>query len=114
MVVYNDLSSDEPIRIFDKGVTLADDNGAAGAIPLSYRYGDISSPHLVSQEPLDVQDRHLIDCVRTGAVPLTDGENGMAVVRVLEAAEASLAEDRPVVLEDASMDRHAHRLASAL
>ena len=113
MVVYNDLSSDEPIRIFDKGVTLADGNGAAGTIPLSYRYGDISSPYLVSQEPLDVQDRHLIDCVRTGAVPLTDGANGAAVVRVLEAAQVSLAEDRPVVLAGASMNGHAHRLASA-
>lgn len=113
MVVYNDLSPEEPIRVFDKGVTLAHTNGDAEKIPLSYRYGDISSPYLVSQEPLDVQDRHFLDCVRTGMVPLTDGENGAAVVRVLEAAQVSLAEDRPVSLGLPMSDLR-DRLASVL
>ena len=113
MVVYNDLSSEEPIRVFDKGVTLAHTNGDAEKIPLSYRYGDISSPYLVSQEPLDVQDRHFVNCVETGMVPLTDGENGAAVVRVLEAAQVSLAEDRPVSLGLPVLDIR-DRLASVL
>ncbi len=115
MVVYNDLSADEPVRVFDKGITLAKESGDAGKIPLSYRYGDISSPYLVAQEPLDVQDRHFVTCVREGTEPLTGGENGTAVVRVLEAAQVSLAEDRPVALmpEVGAADT-GRRLASAL
>jgi predicted dehydrogenase len=109
MVVYNDLAAEERIRVFDKGITAAEDNGEAGQIPMSYRYGDISSPYLVAQEPLDVQDRHFISCILEAKVPSTDGENGAAVVRVLEAAQISLLEDRPVVLnESAPMQQTAH------
>lgn len=89
MVVYNDLSAEERIRVFDKGVIPADVSNL-GQIPLSYRYGEIRSPYLKTEEPLDVQDRHFVDCVATGRVPRTDGANGSAVVRVLESAEISL------------------------
>jgi predicted dehydrogenase len=113
MVVYNDLAAEERIRVFDKGVTAAEDNGDAGQIPMSYRYGDISSPYLLSQEPLDVQDRHFISCILEGKIPLTGGENGAAVVRVLEAAQISLLEDRPVALSEITFTQQASHLARA-
>jgi predicted dehydrogenase len=69
---------------------------------LSYRYGDIVVPFISPEEPLAVQDRHFIDCVATGARPLTDAENGLAVVAALEAAEASRRLGRPVLLEELS------------
>lgn len=95
MVVYNDLSQDERIRVFDKGVTPGED-ASSGRIPMSYRYGEIRSPFIDALEPLDVQDRHFLDCVANELVPTTDGANGEAVVRVLECAEISLREGRAV------------------
>ncbi len=107
MVVYNDLSSEERIRVFDKGVTPAQD-AANGQIPMSYRNGEIRSPYLTAQEPLDVQDRHFLDCVERGLVPATHGENGAAVVRVLEGAEISLREGRAVDLDGATVATNGH------
>jgi predicted dehydrogenase len=98
MVVYNDLSTEERIRIFDKGVMPSEDVGN-GQIPMSYRNGEIRSPYLTAQEPLDIQDRHFLDCVEQGLQPTTHGENGAAVVRVLEGAEVSLREGRSVDLD---------------
>ncbi len=106
MVVYNDLSSDERIRVFDKGVMAAHDS-ANGQIPMSYRNGEIRSPYLTAQEPLDVQDRHFLDCVEHSLVPATHGGNGAAVVRVLEGAEISLREGRAVDL-DAALATNGH------
>jgi predicted dehydrogenase len=113
MVVYNDLAAEERIRVFDKGVTQAEETGDAGQIPMSYRYGDISSPYLVSPEPLDVQDRHFVSCILEAKVPSTDGENGVAVVRVLEAAQISLLENRPVALGESALTQQTPHLARA-
>jgi hypothetical protein len=66
---------------------------------MSYRNGEIRSPYLTAQEPLDVQDRHFLDCIERGLLPTTHGENGAAVVRVLEGAEISLREGRTVDLD---------------
>jgi predicted dehydrogenase len=91
MAVYDDLADDERIRIYDKGV-VTPDGEELGAVPMSYRYGDITSPFIDFQEPLMIQDRHFVECCRSGERPMTDGSNGLAVIRVLEAATASLRE----------------------
>jgi len=49
-----------------------------------------------------VQDAHLIDCIRTGARPRTDGVSGLAVVRVLEAADTALRSGHEIALDDHS------------
>jgi predicted dehydrogenase len=81
-------------------------------LPMSYRYGGIFSPFISLQEPLSTQDQHFLECIRTGRQPLTDGENGLAVIEVLEAATRSLAEGMPVALEamPAYGDRKVHRV----
>jgi predicted dehydrogenase len=89
MAVYDDLANQEQLRIYDKGV-VASAQGDARTLPMSYRYGGSSSPHIQLHEPLKVQDEHFIECVLTGRRPRTDGESGLAVVQVLEAAERSL------------------------
>jgi hypothetical protein len=78
---------------------------------MSYRYGDIVVPYVSPEEPLAVQDRHFIDCVERGARPLTDGENGLAVVEALEAADVSRRLGRPVLLEEVRSDDRLARLA---
>jgi predicted dehydrogenase len=101
MVIFNDLSSEERIKVHDKGVSqgpqLGDDLTQP---PMSYRYGDVVSPHLVMNEPLMVEDEHFTDCVLSGMVPLTGGANGLAVVEVLEAAQLSAVEGREVLIEE--------------
>ena len=98
MAVYNDLADQERLRIYDKGVVMAAEQEEFSP-PLSYRYGGIFSPFVAMQEPLSIQDEHFLDCIRTGRRPQTDGENGLAVVRALEAATLSLRMGGPVPLE---------------
>ena len=57
---------------------------------ISYRTGDIWSPHVEAAEPLQNVVRHFAECVREGKRPLTDGESGLHVVRILEAAQRSI------------------------
>ena len=103
MAVYNDLETEERIRVHDKGVmvspsSLSDDDQSQ--LPMTYRYGDVTAPYFDFREPLSVEDGHFISCIRTGETPLTDGRNGLAVVRVLDAAQASLREHRAVKLDE--------------
>jgi predicted dehydrogenase len=89
MAVYDDVSRVEKLRIYDRGVesAAADDRGE---LELVYRHGQIVVPHIAWREPLRLECEHFAECVRTGARPLTDGEQGLVVVAVLEAATRSL------------------------
>jgi predicted dehydrogenase len=103
MAVYNDLSADEPIRIFDKGVVAPEDDAGLQNIPMSYRYGEIRAPYVSFQEPLSVQDREFVSCVLSGERPRTDGYSGLSVVQALEGAQVSLNTGRPVSLAEAAV-----------
>ena len=100
MAVYNDVATEEKIRIYDKGVDLPADPFDRDTLspPLSYRYGSIVSPYIDFREPLRIEDEHFVDCATSGSRPATDGESGLAVVAVLEAAENSIREQRPISL----------------
>ncbi len=102
MAVYDDLAPEERIRVLDKGVDLPLESDDLTQPPMSYRYGDIVVPFISPDEPLAVQDRHFIDCVTTGARPLSDGEDGVSVVEALQAAEFSRELGRPVLLAEVS------------
>jgi predicted dehydrogenase len=88
MAVYDDMS-DERVRIFDIGVDLhtIDEPAEAHALPVTYRTGDIVSPYIPFNEPLLVQDQHFVECVRTGRRPVTPGERGLDIVRVLASTD---------------------------
>ncbi len=89
MLVYDDTESVEKVKLYDHGVNMTDP-GSFGEFQMSYRTGDIVSPHLDACEPLGVEARHFVDSVRTGSRPKTDGASGLRVVRALERAEASM------------------------
>ncbi|MGH8003431.1 MAG: Gfo/Idh/MocA family protein, partial [Limisphaerales bacterium] len=57
---------------------------------LALRTGDILIPKVESMEPLRLECRHFIDCVRERKNPRSDGKSGLAVLKVLEAAQRSL------------------------
>lgn len=106
MAVYNDLASEERLRIYDKGVDrgldragVASADGHPEQVPMSYRIGDIVSPYIDFAEPLALEDEHFVTCIRDGTRPWTDGRNGLAVVRAVEAAQLALHEQRPVHLD---------------
>jgi predicted dehydrogenase len=97
MAVYDDVETLEKIRIYDKGVDAPPLTDSFGEFQLSYRYGNITIPHLPSTEPLRLECEHFLDCIRCGTTPLTDGRQGLAVVRILESAHASLTDGTAAV-----------------
>jgi predicted dehydrogenase len=92
MVEFDDSHPVEKLRIYDKGYDRPPDF-TEYAEYLSIRNGDIRIPMVPMAEPLELECRHFVDCVRDGKRPLTDGESALEVVRVLEAAQRSLAAD---------------------
>jgi predicted dehydrogenase len=90
MAVYDDLETLEKIRVYNKGVHAPPRTDTFGEFQLSYRYGEITIPHLASTEPLRLECEHFLECIQRGVTPLTDGENGLEVVQVLETAQRSL------------------------
>ncbi|MGB1287460.1 MAG: Gfo/Idh/MocA family protein [Aggregatilineales bacterium] len=91
MLVYDDVSPLEKLKIFDKGVEAPPYTETFGDFQMSYRYGDIVIPHISGTEPLRLECEHFIESIMAGTDPQTDGWNGLRVVRVLEAASESLA-----------------------
>lgn len=96
MLVYDDLSPDARIVLYDRGVgripTAASprDFHSFADFQLRLRSGDVIIPTLAYDEPLRTECEHFIDCVRHGCRPLSDGHQGLAVVKVLAAAQRSL------------------------
>ena len=90
MVVYDDLEPNEKIRIYDVRVERPPHYNTFAEFQYSYHYGDSYIPHIKQEEPLRALSQHLIDCIRHGARPETSGQEGLELVRILEAASESL------------------------
>lgn len=89
MVVWNDLVADEKIRVYDKGVQIASGEGIRDLL-VSYRTGDMWAPQVEQLEALHVELDYFADCIMNNKTPFNDGHAGLRVVRMLEAAEASI------------------------
>ncbi len=87
MMVFDDMESRDKLKIFNKGVIK---NNLEDRIEFNVRYGDIYIPKIEASEPLRLECLHFIDCIRNNKTPRSDGEDGLRVVRVLEAAQESL------------------------
>ena len=90
MVVFDDMQSREKLKIYDKGVDRPPDYHSFGE-SLSIREGDIAIPRIPNAEPLAAELRHFLAVASGSEVSRTPASNGVAVVRVLEAASQSLA-----------------------
>jgi predicted dehydrogenase len=108
MIVYDDLEPSEKIKVYDKGITLTDGKVANGngdtryQMLVGYRTGDMWAPQLAITEALSLELRDFVKCIEERKAPFTDGNAGLRVVRILEAATRSLAErGRVVELETA-------------
>jgi predicted dehydrogenase len=88
MVVYDDTSITEPVRIYDSSVLLARPE-TFGEYQLSYRTGEIVSPRIDIAEPLALEMRDFCNSITRGAEPRSSLQVGLDVVRVIEATERS-------------------------
>jgi predicted dehydrogenase len=90
MIVYDDLRTREKIRIYDARVERPPHYDTFAEFQYSYHYGDSYIPYLHQEEPLKLACQHFIECIKTNSEPLTNGRRGLEMVRILEAASASL------------------------
>jgi predicted dehydrogenase len=90
MVVYDDVESLEKVRVYDKGVEAPPYTNSFGDFQFSYRYGDITIPNIRFTEPLRVECSHFLECISADKRPLTDGHNGLKVLKIIEAAQESM------------------------
>ncbi len=89
MAVIDDMEASEKIRIYDKGVNFTGNYTVYGEY-LTLRIGDILIPNIKNQEPLKIECQHFVDCILNNKIPRSDGNDGLRVLRVLNAAQESL------------------------
>jgi len=90
MIVYDDVSQLEKIRIFDARVERPPHYDTFAEFHYAYHYGDVYVPYIKQEEPLKNECQHFLDCIRHGTQPLTSGKDGLELVRILEASTESL------------------------
>jgi predicted dehydrogenase len=89
MVVWNDLEVDEKIKVYDKGVSMANPGGLHKLL-VSYRSGDMWAPQVEQIEALRAETAYFLQCINENLTPFNDGVAGLRVVRILQAADDSL------------------------
>lgn len=90
MIVFDDLEPSEKIKVYDKGITVTENADNIYKLMVGYRTGDMWAPQLPAMEALLVEASHFVECINKAKTPLTDGEAGLRVVRILEAATESM------------------------
>ena len=94
MLVFDDLNTASPIRLFDKGVIrkpyLPPYYDTFGEFQLIIREGKVTSPRIKIEEPLQLECQHFLESLNQQKEPRSSGEVGLKVVRVLEAIQRSL------------------------
>ena len=90
MIVFDDLEPSEKIKIYDKGITVSGNSESVYQMLIGYRAGDMWAPKLDMTEALRTEGLHFLNCIQTGDRPITDGQAGLRVVRILEAATESM------------------------
>ncbi|HMC82308.1 MAG TPA: Gfo/Idh/MocA family oxidoreductase [Candidatus Polarisedimenticolia bacterium] len=103
MVVYDDTQASEKVKVYDKGLSV-ETREDIYRILVQYRSGDMQAPQLDPTEPLQIECLHFLDCIRTGRKPLSDGQLGLNVVRILQAAQRSMRNRGRIVPVNGSAD----------
>lgn len=86
MATFDDMSIEGKLTIYDKGF----DESFESYGEYLARSGDITMPQISNEEPLRIECRHFVECIRTGSAPRTDAASGLRTVRVLSGLQASL------------------------
>jgi len=91
MLIYDDVEGSEKVKVYDKGIQITDSPESVYQLRINYRAGDMWAPRLDNTEALRVEVQEFVDAIKVGRRPLTDGDAGLRVVRILEAATQSMA-----------------------
>ncbi len=89
MLVWNDVEADEKIKVYDKGVEITSAEGMRELL-VNYRSGDMWSPQIEQVEALHLELSYFAKCISNNQVPFNDGQAGLRVVKMLEAADRSI------------------------
>jgi predicted dehydrogenase len=89
MLLWNDLEADEKVKIYDKGVEVKSRENVYDLL-VSYRSGDAWIPKVDQIEALKLEASYFVDCVTNDKTPINDGQAGLRIVRMLEAASESI------------------------
>ena len=99
MMIYDDVEPSEKLKVYDKGFTVAPHPSPENEYELliSYRMGDMFAPQLETREALAAEVDDVLHAIHRGEKPLVDGQAGLRVVRILEAAQRSIAQNGALV-----------------
>lgn len=97
MIVYDALEPSEKVKVYDKGITMTNDPENIYQMRIGYRIGDMWVPHLDRTEALRTEALHFIHCIKNAERPITDGQSGLRVVQILEAATRSMKEQGKLI-----------------
>lgn len=89
MLVFDDMENSEKIKVYDSGIEMKEKEGIYHAL-VQYRIGDMYSPKLVHTEALALGVEEFINSIIEKRKPLTNGDDGLNVVKILEASDASI------------------------
>ena len=102
MIVFDDLEASEKIKVYDRGISVNPSPENVYQMLIGYRAGDMWAPQLPLAEALQTEARHFIECIDQRKTPTTDGQAGLRVVRLLEAATQSMTRHGALVRIDAA------------
>lgn len=97
MIIYDDMEPSEKVKIYDRGVDVIEDKEQIYNTLIQYRTGDMLAPQIDLTEALKKVSREFYNAINENRKPLTDGESGLRVVRILEAANKSIRSNGQVV-----------------
>jgi predicted dehydrogenase len=90
MIIYDDVEPSEKVKVYDKGISFTEDPKQIYEMRVGYRTGDMWAPKLDATEALRMGSEHFVDCLEHGKTPQTDGQLGVRVVELIEAATSSM------------------------
>lgn len=89
MLVFDDMENLEKIKVYDAGIKMETSEKIHEAL-VQYRMGDMFSPKVLQTEALSLGVKEFIDAIYNNRQPLTNGYDGLEVVKILEAADKSI------------------------
>lgn len=89
MLVFDDMENFEKIKIYDAGVNVSTKEKIHEAL-VQYRMGDMHSPKIIATEALSLGVAEMVNSIKEDRDPLTNGKDGLEVVKILEASEKSI------------------------
>ena len=90
VITWDDLNPNEPVRVYSIGKFEEPYYYSFGEFQRMSRDSEITLPVVGSEEPLIVQNRHFLECVRTRQTPLANARFATTVIRAVELIQANI------------------------